>query len=95
MQALIQGVTTLVLTDEEDNNYVIEVFVKGDTRHLQAVIDNRFPDSAVEAYKIQDNVALTGWVAQRNTSLRSLRLPSSSIREFSIRCELAESSRCS
>jgi pilus assembly protein CpaC len=64
VQALIQGVTTLVLTDEEDRNYVIEVFVKGDTRHLQAVIDNRFPDSAVEAYKIQDNVALTGWVAQ-------------------------------
>jgi pilus assembly protein CpaC len=64
VQALIQGVTTLVLTDEEDNNYIIEVFVKGDTRHLQAVIENRFPDSAVEAYKIQDSVALTGWVAQ-------------------------------
>jgi len=61
---LIQGVTTLVLTDEDDQNYVIEVFVKGDTRHLQAVIDNRFPDSAIEAYKIQDSVALTGWVAQ-------------------------------
>ena len=64
VQALVQGVTTLVLTDEEDSNYVIEVFVKGDTRHLQAIIDNRFPDSAVEAYKIQDSVALTGWVAQ-------------------------------
>ncbi len=64
VQALVQGVTTLVLTDEEDQNYVVEVFVKGDTRHLQAVINNRFPDSAVEAYKIQDSVALTGWVAQ-------------------------------
>ena len=64
VQALIQGVTTVVLTDEDDKHYIIEIFVKGDTRHLQAVIDNRFPDSAVEAYKIQDNVALTGWVAQ-------------------------------
>lgn len=64
VQALIQGVTTLVLTDVNDKSYVIEVFVKGDTRHLQAVIDNRFPDSAIEAYKIQDSVALTGWVAQ-------------------------------
>ncbi len=64
VQALIQGVTTLVLTDEDDKHYIIEIFVKGDTRHLQAVIDNRFPDSAIEAYKIQDSVALTGWVAQ-------------------------------
>ncbi|MHC4875004.1 MAG: type II and III secretion system protein family protein [Planctomycetota bacterium] len=64
VQALIQGVTTLVLTDVDDKPYIVEVFVKGDTRHLQAVINNRFPDSAVEAYKIQDSVALTGWVAQ-------------------------------
>lgn len=64
VQALLQGVTTLVLTDEFGNTYIIEVFVKGDARHLQAIIDNRFPDSSVEAYKVQDSVALTGWVSQ-------------------------------
>lgn len=64
VQAVLQGVTTLVLTDEDDKTYIVEVFVKGDTRHLQAVINNRFPDSSIEAYKIQDAVALTGWVAQ-------------------------------
>lgn len=64
VQAVIQGVTNLRLTDVEDNVYTIEVFVKGDVRHLQAVIENRFPDSAVEAYKVQDSVALTGWVSQ-------------------------------
>ncbi len=64
VQALIQGVTNLVLTDEDDNSYVVNVFIKGDARHLQAVLDNRFPDSAVEAYRVQDSVALTGWVSQ-------------------------------
>lgn len=64
VQAVTQGVTNLVLTDENEESYVINVFIKGDARHLQAVIDNRFPDSSVEAYKVQDSVALTGWVSQ-------------------------------
>jgi pilus assembly protein CpaC len=64
VQALTQGVTNLVLTDKDDNSYVVNVFIKGDARHLQAVLDNRFPDSAVEAYRVQDSVALTGWVSQ-------------------------------
>lgn len=64
IQAITQGVTNLVLTDEDDNPYVVNVFIKGDARHLQAVLDNRFPDSAVEAYRVQDSVALTGWVSQ-------------------------------
>ena len=64
VQALTQGVTNLVLADEDDNSYVVNVFIKGDARHLQAVLDNRFPDSAVEAYRVQDSVALTGWVSQ-------------------------------
>jgi pilus assembly protein CpaC len=64
VQALAQGVTNLVLSDEDDNPYVVNVFIKGDARHLQAVLDNRFPDSAVEAYRVQDSVALTGWVSR-------------------------------
>ena len=64
IQAVTQGVTNLVLSDEDDNPYVVNVFIKGDARHLQAVLDNRFPDSAVEAYRVQDSVALTGWVSQ-------------------------------
>ena len=54
VQALVQGVTTLVLSDEFNKTYIVEVFVKGDARHLQAIINNRFPDSSVEAYKVQD-----------------------------------------
>ena len=63
VQALVQGVTTLVITDEFNRNYSVEVFVQGDTRHLQAIINNRFPNSSIEAYKVQDAVALTGWVS--------------------------------
>jgi len=64
VQAITQGVTAIVLTDADGGSWSIEVFVLGDSRHLQAVINNRFPDSAVEAYKVQDAVALTGWVSQ-------------------------------
>jgi len=64
IQALAQGVTNLALTAESGKVYQVEVFVKGDARHLQAIIDNRFPDSAIEAFKVQDAVALTGWVSQ-------------------------------
>jgi pilus assembly protein CpaC len=64
VQAVHQGVTTLILTDEFNKTYTINVFVKGDSRHLQAIINQRFPDSSIEAYKIQDAVALAGWVSQ-------------------------------
>lgn len=64
MHAIHQGVTNLVLTDVDDQSYVVNVFIKGDARHLQAVLDNRFPDSSVEAYRVQDSIALTGWVSQ-------------------------------
>ncbi len=64
LSALAQGYTTLLLTDEKDRQYVVEVFVKGDARHLQAIISNRFPNSSVEAFKINDGVMLTGWVSQ-------------------------------
>lgn len=63
--AKVQGVTNLVLTDENDVSYVVNVFIKGDARHLQAVLDNRFPDSSIEAYTVKDQaVALKGVVSQ-------------------------------
>lgn len=64
VQALMQGLTVIVLTDENNKQYQIEVFVKGDARHLQAVINSRFPDSSIEAYKVQESVVLAGWVSQ-------------------------------
>ncbi len=63
VQALLQGVTNLVLTDEDGVTWQLNIFVQGDARHLQAILDNRFPDSTIEAFKVQDAVALYGWVS--------------------------------
>lgn len=58
-----QGVTTLVIYDESGANYSVEIFVKGDARTLQVIIDRKFPNSSIEAFKVQDAVALRGWVS--------------------------------
>jgi len=62
VQALIPGVTTLVITDENKKVFTIETFVSGDARHLQAYLKQLFPGSSVEAIKVQDSVVLRGWV---------------------------------
>ena len=64
VQALTQGVTTLVLSDEDDNTYLVDLFIKGDARHLQAILNAKFPDAAVEAFKVREAVVLRGWVTQ-------------------------------
>lgn len=63
VQAANAGVTTLVLVDENDKTYSIEVFVEGDVRHLQSYISRLFPDSSVKAVKVRDSVILRGVVA--------------------------------
>lgn len=62
VQALIPGVTTLVITDEDKKIFTIETFVSGDARHLQAYLRELFPTSSVTAIKVQDSVVLRGWV---------------------------------
>ncbi|MCH9656680.1 MAG: type II and III secretion system protein family protein [Planctomycetes bacterium] len=64
VQALVPGVTTLVITDENKKVHSIETFVSGDARHLQAYLKQLFPSSSVEAIKVQDSVVLRGWVTQ-------------------------------
>jgi pilus assembly protein CpaC len=64
VQAISPGVTTMVIVDEAGEVYSIEVFVNGDVRHLQAYIERMFPQSAVQAVKVQDSVVLRGWVTQ-------------------------------
>jgi pilus assembly protein CpaC len=64
ISGLLQGVTTVSITDETGANFAVEVFVKGDARMLQAVIDKKFPNSSIEAFKVQDAVALRGWVTR-------------------------------
>lgn len=63
ISGLVQGVTTLVIYDETGANLSVEIFVKGDARTLQAIIDRKFPNSSIEAFKVQDAIALRGWVS--------------------------------
>jgi len=58
------GVTSLVITDEDNRNFTLEVFVIGDVRHLQAYLKRLFPNSSIEAVAIGNNVILRGWVSQ-------------------------------
>jgi pilus assembly protein CpaC len=64
VQALEQGVTTLVVTDSSGKVYNVEVFVSGDARLLQAVLRRQFPNTAVQVSKLKNTILLRGWVAE-------------------------------
>jgi len=63
VHALTPGVTSLVLVDEGNKSYTIEVFVIGDVRHLQAYLKNLFPNDAVTAVAVRESVVLRGYVS--------------------------------
>ena len=60
------GATKVILTDEHDQFYTIDVYVTGDTRQLESVIRNAFPEASISAVKVKDAVLLTGWVNQQD-----------------------------
>ena len=62
VRGLLQGVTSLVITDDAGTSYTVEVLVKGDARQLQSIIDRKFPNSSIEAFKVSEAIALRGWV---------------------------------
>lgn len=75
VQGLEQGVTTMVVTDRNKQVHTIEVFVSGDARLLQSVLNRAFPNSAIQATMLRGNaVLLRGWVtdAQQIASITEL-----------------------
>lgn len=60
------GATKVILKDETDQYYTIDVYVTGDTRQLESVIRNAFPEASITAVKVKDAVLLTGWVNQQD-----------------------------
>jgi pilus assembly protein CpaC len=64
VQTLDQGVTTMVVAGDRDQNYTIEVYVSGDARLLQAVLKRHFPNTAVQVSRVRNNILLRGWVAE-------------------------------
>ncbi len=75
VQGIEQGVTTMTVTDKTGQTFSIEVFVTGDARLLQTVLDRAFPNSAIQATMLKGNsVLLRGWVteAQQIASITEL-----------------------
>ncbi|MBC8290653.1 MAG: hypothetical protein H8E37_10090 [Planctomycetes bacterium] len=55
------GIATIRLIDDHDQEYEIEVTVKGDTRHFDAMVKRFHPKAKVEAHELtEDSVVITG-----------------------------------
>lgn len=62
--AMAPGVTTVVFTDIHQVTRSLEVFVSGDTRHLEAQLEYLFPDATIKAIQVGQNVVLRGFVTR-------------------------------
>lgn len=62
--AVSPGVTSIVFTDVHEVARSLEVFVAGDTRHLEAHLEYLFPDAAIKAFQVGQNVVLRGYVSR-------------------------------
>jgi pilus assembly protein CpaC len=56
------GVTRVQLWDSEEKVYTLEVFVDGDARQLQMLLQRFFPDAQLHVIPVQGSVILTGYV---------------------------------
>jgi pilus assembly protein CpaC len=64
VQALSQGVTTIVVTDADGRVYNVEVLVSGDARVVETMLRRLFPNTAVQVSMIRNTILLRGWVAE-------------------------------
>lgn len=62
--ALAQGITNVVITDEDGEAHYVEVFVTGDARLFQNMLNRTYPNTAVQAIAVRNSVLLRGWVTQ-------------------------------
>jgi len=55
------GIATIRLLDDDDHEYEIEVTVKGDTRHFDAMVKRFHPKAKVEGHELtRDSIVITG-----------------------------------
>lgn len=64
MHGLATGVTDLIVTDEFDKRFTVEVFVAGDVRHLKTLIKRLYPQSSIDVIEVKGSVILNGWMTQ-------------------------------
>jgi len=60
--AQVPGLTTVILTDETNAVFKVDIHVVGDTRQLESHLREAFPEANIQATKIKDAVELRGWV---------------------------------
>lgn len=61
IKALKAGVATIRLLDDDEREYEIEVTVKGDTRHFDAMVKRFHPKAKVEAHELtEQSIVITG-----------------------------------
>ncbi|MHC4400366.1 MAG: type II and III secretion system protein family protein [Planctomycetota bacterium] len=58
------GVTHVVLWDKNENPYTLDVVVYGDARELALVLQDTFPNAALEVKPLKEAVLITGYVDQ-------------------------------
>ena len=58
------GVTQVNLWDEDNNIYTVDVVVYGDTRELQMILTEQFPNASLKLRGIADGVLISGYVDQ-------------------------------
>lgn len=58
------GVTTVTILDEMGTATKVQVWVKGDVRHLETTLSRLFPNDAIEVHEVKGSVLLKGWVSR-------------------------------
>lgn len=72
--AVSTGATSMLLVDDSGDSFRVEVLVGGDTKHLEILIRDVFPDSSVKAVKVKEAVLLYGWVSQADQITTIVRM---------------------
>jgi len=72
--AVSTGATTMLLVDESGDSFRVEVLIGGDTKHLEILIRDVFPDSSVKAVKVKEAILLYGWVSQADQITTIVRM---------------------
>ena len=58
------GVTQVNLWDEDNNIYTVDVVVYGDTRELEMILSEQFPNASLKLRGFADSVLISGFVDQ-------------------------------
>ena len=68
------GVTQVNLWDEDNNIYTVDVVVYGDTRELELILSEQFPNASLKLRGYADSVLISGFVDQAHDVTSIIRI---------------------